>query len=171
MIFQQRPLGRVKNQMRGHQQEIWYKIWILRQWGNWWWVLNGSFWSEETLAGLYCLIVSIVLYWLDRIVSSGLYRIGWIVSYQLYRFRKHWILCADWLLAGWDGWTGWRVGGTGMGRTDISTRWNGSATIGSWGAVGCGKWWLAPIASVLQGRGVFVLVQKNNTNILHTNRN
>ena len=30
-VWQQRPLGRVKNQMRGHQQEVQKKIWMLRQ--------------------------------------------------------------------------------------------------------------------------------------------
>ena len=30
-VWRQRPLGRVKNNMRGHQQEMWYKKWMLRQ--------------------------------------------------------------------------------------------------------------------------------------------
>ena len=37
-------------------------------------------------------------------------------------------------MAGWDGrdgWTEWGVGGTGVGRTDVSTRQNGSATMGT----------------------------------------
>ena len=38
-------------------------------------------------------------------------------------------------------------------------------------SAGCGKWWLAPIASVLQGRGVFVSEKQNNTNRLHKNWN
>ena len=40
--------------------------------------------------------------------------------------------CAGWLLPTWDGWdkwTGWDVGGTGVRRTDVSTRRNGSATM------------------------------------------
>ena len=57
------------------------------------------------------------------------------------------------------------------GGTDVSRRRNGSATIGSWGADGGGKWWLAPIVSVLKGRGVFVSEHQNNTNRLHINRN
>ena len=76
----------------------------------------------------------IILYhWMDCIIlSAGSYCIvGWIGSSRIGWIRKHWILCAGWSLAGWDGWTGWRVGGTGMGRTDISTRWNGSATMGA----------------------------------------
>ena len=76
--------------------------------------------------GSYCIIGWIVSYcWLDRIVSSaGSYRIGWI--------RKHWILCAGWLLDGWDRWDGWTglgVGGTGVRRTDVSTHRNGSAVM------------------------------------------
>ena len=71
---------------------------------------------------------------MDRIVSAGSYRISWIVSYRLDRIRKHWLSCTGWLLAGWDGWdgwTGWDVGGTRVGRTDVSNRWNWSATMGS----------------------------------------
>ena len=64
----------------------------------------------------------------------------------------------------WMGW-GWDEG------TGISRRRNGSTTIGSWGAAGGGKRWPAPIASVLQGRGVIVSEQKNNTNRLHKNQN
>ena len=30
-VWRQRPLGRLKNQMRGYQQEMWCKIWMLRQ--------------------------------------------------------------------------------------------------------------------------------------------
>ena len=30
-VWRQRPLGRVKNHMRGHQQEMWYKIWMFMQ--------------------------------------------------------------------------------------------------------------------------------------------
>ena len=86
--------------------------------------------------GSYRSIVWIVLYCcLNRIVlSAGLYRIGWIGSYCIGWTRKHWILCAGWLLAGWDrwdGWTGWGVGGTGLGRTDVITRQNGSPSIGA----------------------------------------
>ena len=31
IVWRQRSLGRVKNYIRGHQKEIWYKIWIMRQ--------------------------------------------------------------------------------------------------------------------------------------------
>ena len=83
--------------------------------------------------GLYRIIGWIVLYYrLDHIVSSsGSYCIGWVGSYCIGWIRKHWLLCAGWLLAGWDGWTGWGVGATGVGQTDVSTRRNGSATMGS----------------------------------------
>ena len=27
-VWRKRPLGRVKNKMRGDQQEMWYKIWM-----------------------------------------------------------------------------------------------------------------------------------------------
>ena len=30
-VWRKRPLGRAKNQMTGHQQEMWCKIWMLRQ--------------------------------------------------------------------------------------------------------------------------------------------
>ena len=33
-FWQKRPLGRVKNQIMGNKQEMWYKIWMLRQLGN-----------------------------------------------------------------------------------------------------------------------------------------
>ena len=75
---------------------------------------------------------------LDHIVLAGSYCIGLIVSYRLDCIRKHWLLCDGWLLAGWYGWdgcTGWDVGGTGMGCTDFSSRWNRSATIGAWNQV------------------------------------
>ena len=66
---------------------------------------------------------------LDCIVLlAGLYHIGWIILYRLDSIvssvfceldciRKHCILCAGWLLDGWDvwdGWTGWDVGRTGV---------------------------------------------------------
>ena len=76
--------------------------------------------------GSYRIIGWIVSYCrLDCIISSaGLYRIVWI--------RKHWPLCASWLLYGWDGWdgwTGWGIGETGVRRTDVSNRQNRSATM------------------------------------------
>ena len=39
--------------------------------------------------------------------------------------------CASWLLPTWDGWTGWGVGGTGVGRTNVRTCRNRSATMGA----------------------------------------
>ena len=67
----------------------------------------------------------IVLYRLDCIVlSAGLYRIVWIGSYRIVWIRKHCLLCAGWLLDGWDGWDGWT-------RMDVSTHRNLSFTMGS----------------------------------------
>ena len=94
----QRPLGRLKNQMREHQQEMWYKIWMLRQWSNGGWVLNGSFSSEETL---------------DRIVSAGLDRIVLAGSGNtgFYALAGYWmdgtdgtdVLDGALVVQGWDG--------------------------------------------------------------------
>ena len=71
--------------------------------------------------------------WLDCISLLGGYNcIGWIVSYRLDPIRKHWILCADWLLAGLYRWyicTGWDVSGTGVGWIDVRRRQNESTTI------------------------------------------
>ena len=112
-------------------------------------------------AGSYRIFVWIVLYrWLDRIISAGLdcivlavsYRIGWIVSYWMGCIRKHCLLCAGWLLAGWDGWTGWDIGGMGVVCTNVSRRLYGSGTIGTGmgapplalegrQAVGSGSWY------------------------------
>ena len=81
--------------MRGHQQEMWYKIWMLRQLRQlrmclgWVFLIRGD-------AG--CIVSA---YRLDFIVSDGLYRIVWIISYYLDRIRRHWILCADWFATGW----------------------------------------------------------------------
>ena len=104
--------------------------------------MNGSFWSEETYHQLHwlycivllagCIVIWIVSYCLDRIVSyhivsyrilsycivsSGSYCIVLIVSYCIISDgSEHWLLCAVWLLPGWDGWyrwTGWGVGGPG----------------------------------------------------------
>ena len=86
--------------------------------------------------GSYRIIGWIVSYRrLDRIVSlAGSYRIGWIGLYCIVWIRKHWLLCAVWLMVRWykwDGWTGWGVGGTGVGRIDVSTDQNESATMGA----------------------------------------
>ena len=62
------------------------------------------------------------------------WRLYWIVSYRIGLIRKHWLLHIGWLLPGWDGWdrwTGWGVGETGVGWTNVSTRRNGSATMGA----------------------------------------
>ena len=72
----------------------------------------------------YCRLDIIVL-------SAGSYHIVWIGSYRIGWIRKHWLLCAVWLLARWDGWTGWGVGRMGVGRTYISTHRNRSSTMGT----------------------------------------
>ena len=73
----------------------------------------------------------IVSYRLDCIAGS--YRIGWIGSYRIVFgwIRKHWLLRIGWLLSRWDGWTGWGVGGTGVGLTDVSRLRNERATMGT----------------------------------------
>ena len=162
--------------MRGHQQEMWYKIWMLRQWGNWGWVLDGYFWSEETLAGLYWLLGWIFLYRLDCIVSAGSYCIDCILLEKtgFYALSGSWLDGTD----GMDGLDGTLVGREWDGLTLAGTvtelhhfRRNWSNIIVSWRVVGRGKWWLAPIESVLQGRRVFVPKNKNNKNRVHTNWN
>ena len=81
------------------------------------------------IGGDACWIV--LAYRLDRTILTGLYRINWIVSYRLDRFVsyrlyciwKHRILCAGWLLPGWDGWdgwTGWDIGKTGEGCNEVT---------------------------------------------------
>ena len=86
--------------------------------------------------GSYSIIIWIVSYCrLDCIISpAGSDRIVWIGLYHIGWIRKHWLLCAGWLLAGWEGWyrwTGWGIGGTGVVRMDVITRLNRSATMGS----------------------------------------
>ena len=76
----------------------------------------------------------VLAYQLDCTISSGSYRISWILSYFLYCIRKPWLLCAGWLLTGcyrWVGWNGWGVGGTGVGWTGVSRRRNRSTTVGA----------------------------------------
>ena len=71
-------------------------------------------------------------YWIDRIgliVSAGSYRldrIGWLVSVSVLGLlvETGFYALAGLLLAGWDEWTGWGVGGT-----DVSRRRNRSTTI------------------------------------------
>ena len=113
---------------------MWCKIWMLRQWGNWGWVLKYFWLCQIFRMDRIGFVGCIVSYRLDCIAGSyrisciGLYCIvfGWI--------RKRWLLRIGWLLPGWDGWdgwTGWGVGGTGVGRTDVSRRRNGRATMGA----------------------------------------
>ena len=76
--------------------------------------------------GSYRIIDWIVSYFrLDHIVSAGLDRVVSAGS------GNTGFLWAGWLLAGWDRWTGWGVGGAGVGRTDVSTHRNKSATMGA----------------------------------------
>ena len=74
------------------------------------------------------------------------------------------------------GWTDrkgreWDVGG--MERPALSSAGTGAPPLALEGmrAEGVGRRCLAPIVSVLQGRGVIVSEKKNNTNRLHTNWN
>ena len=92
-----------------------------------WIVLGGSYiWIWIVSAGSYRWIY---LY-MDRIGC-----IGWIGSAELdWIIMAGWghiVLCIGWLLQGWDGWTWWGVGGTGVRRTNVSRRRNGSATMGA----------------------------------------
>ena len=96
---------------------------------EWVFLLRGDV-SPASSAGFYH-IVSWKCYRMDCILSTGLYRIVWIVSYRLDHTRKHWILCDGWLLAGWDRWNGWGVGETGVIWNKVSRRRNRSDTIGS----------------------------------------
>ena len=96
----------------------------------------GWFFLVRGDTGSYRIIGWIVSYCrIDYIVSlDGLYCIVLIRSYRIRWIRKHWILCAGWLLSGWDGLdgcTGWGVGGTGVGQTDVSTLRNGCVTMGA----------------------------------------
>ena len=69
------------------------------------------------------------------------------------------------------GWTDRMVGGCDEG-TDGGRRRIGITAIGYWGASVSGKWWVPPLSSVLQGAWiVYVLMQKNNHNTLHTHLN
>ena len=127
-------------------------------------VIVGAFPLEQTISGLYRI---------DRIgliVFAGSYqldRIGWITSVLVLVLigKTEFYTLAGLILYGWNGWTVWDVGGTGVGWRNRRKqapeherhhwRWNGSATIGYLGAEGGGKRWMVPIALVLQGRGVF----------------
>ena len=55
----------------------------------------------------------VLAYRLDHIISAGSYRIGCIVS-----GNTGFYALAGLLLAGWDRWTGWDIGGTGVGWRD-----------------------------------------------------
>ena len=93
------------------------------------WVV--SYYLVALSAGLYC--IGWIVY-MDRIVSAGLAGLDWldwIGSYRIGWMRTHWIVCIGWLLLEWDGWTGWGVGGTGVGRTDVSAFRNGRAVTGA----------------------------------------
>ena len=106
-----------------------YKIWMLRQWGKWGWVLNGSFWSEDTLdhivssAGFYCIVGWILSYrWLDRIILAGLDRIlpAGSRNNSFYALAGYWLDgtdgtgVLDGALVGW-GWDKPRLAPSGTG--------------------------------------------------------
>ena len=80
----------------------------------------------------FCIVLSaLLLCLLDHIVLAGLDQLDWIGLYRSVWTRTHRILCIGWLLLGWDGWTGWGVGGTGVGRTVVSVCRNGSTGTGA----------------------------------------
>ena len=72
--------------MRGHQQEMWYQIWM-----------RGSEATEDGFVWVFLIrgdTVWIVLaYWMDRIVSDGSYSIIWIVfgNTGFYALAGYWI--------------------------------------------------------------------------------
>ena len=72
------------------------------------------------------LWMDVSAYRLDCIILAGSYGIVWIVSGDTGFYALTGLL-----LAGWNGWTGWDVGGTGVVWTDIIRRQNASVTIGS----------------------------------------
>ena len=78
---------------------------------------------------------------------------------------------------GWGGMEGPTLSGAGTGAPPLALeeRWAAGggqrAAGGERRAAGSGKQWLAPISLVLQGCGLIVSEQKNNTNRLHKNCN
>ena len=132
-VWRQRPLGRAKNQIRGNHQEMWYKIWMLRQWFNWGWVLDGSFWSEETLDHI------VLLAGLYRISWIGSYRIGWIVSGYtgFYALSGYWLNGLDGTdgldgtLVG-QGWDGTTLAGAGTGAPPLDLEGQRAVVSGYW---------------------------------------
>ena len=102
------------------------------------------------MAGLYWLIGWIVLYPLDRIISSGLYRICWIVSGNtgFYALDGYWLYGKD----GTDG-----IYGTLVGRG-----WYGTTLSGA----GTGAPLLAPEREhhhwILRGGGLLEVVDGTN---------
>ena len=113
--------------------------------------LVGGFPSEETL---------------DRIGLLWFSRRNWLFM----RWLVQWEKLASYWMDGADRLDETRVGHGWYGGTNIRRR-RGSATIFYLGAAGDWKRWLPPIASVLQGRGLFVSEKQNNPNRLHTNPN
>ena len=112
-VWRHRPLGRLKNQMRGHQQEMWYKIWMLRHLRQ---LRMGLRWLFLIRGDAGWIVSS---YWLDHIVPAGSYRIGWIISYWLDHIVlagsyqdtlafMRWLIC--YWLCGTDGLDGTLVG-------------------------------------------------------------
>ena len=112
--------------------------------------MNGSFWSEETLAGLYWLIDWIILYQMDRIVLDVSYRICWIVLYRFDRIISagpgntvFYALAGYWLdgtdgTDGLDGklvvrgWDGQELSGAGTGAPPLALEGRRPMGSGGW---------------------------------------
>ena len=96
------------------------------------------------------------------LVGGGKAHINWRVGLKM----------AWWFKLGRFDWSG-VPNGDRVVRSDRQLRAGGrnvSATIGSLGEEGDGKWWMEPIALVLKGRRVSVSEQKNNTNKMYKNQ-
>ena len=98
---------------------------------------------------------------MDRIGESYRYEFSWVCLEKLdfYALAVMMNMACYWL-NGTDGLNGTEVGQGWDGSTNASRRHNGKANIGYRGAAGGGNWWLPPIVSVLQGRGLFVSEHK-----------
>ena len=107
-------------------------------------------------------------HWIVSVCSSSLGEIGSLCN--------GWYNGINWLANGWMGWKdhmerGWD--GVGMEGPTLAGA-DGAPPLSlevRWATESGRKQWLTPIATVLQGPGVFVSEQKNYLNRLHTNLN
>ena len=181
-VWQQRPLGRAKNQTRGHQKKMWYKIWMLRQLSmglsdQAWFLLQVG----ESWAGLLSIVFTGLI--MGGLLGGSLQRRLCIISVcsgslgEIGFLYAGWYNGRNWLAtAGQDVQTGWDGDGTGVEWRDRryqAPRERHHCILRCGGrlqaAGGGGKRWLSPITSVLQGRGVFFSEQQNNPNRMHIN--